>query len=293
MESISDPEQLRAYLKSARSEGKEVGLVPTMGALHSGHASLIERARPECDILVVSVFVNPFQFGPGEDLERYPRNLADDLLFCEVRDVDVVFSPAEDALYPEPLHTWVEPGLEAEGLCGRSRPGHFRAVATVVLKLLNLVGPERAYFGEKDLQQLAVIRRMVADFDLAVEIVACPTHREGDGLAVSSRNSYLNAEERLVAGVLYRALRVARERIADGTGDLGTPLEAARTVLGLEPLARIDYLEVVDPDTMQPVDKITGPVCVVGAVWIGKTRLIDNIRCEAPGKRRRRRRKTG
>jgi pantoate--beta-alanine ligase len=179
--------------------------------------------------------------------------------------------------------------MEADNLCGSSRPGHFKGVATIVLKLLNAVAPHRAYFGEKDLQQLAVIRRMVGDLNVAVEVVACPTHRESDGLAVGSRNQRLSSEEREVAGVLYRALRVARQRIKDGNLDPKTALDAARTVIALEPMARIDYLEVVGPDDMQRVNQISGPVRVAGAVWIGETRLIDNIPCPAPKKRRRQR----
>jgi pantoate--beta-alanine ligase len=287
IDSFTQVADLRSFLGAARREGKIVGLVPTMGALHDGHGTLMERARTECDIVVVSIFVNPTQFGPGEDLARYPRDLAADLLFCEIKRVDVVFAPTEKALYPAPLQTFVLPGTEASGLCGESRSGHFRGVATIVLKLFNAVGPDRAYFGEKDFQQLRVISRMVQDLNVAVEIVACPTHREGDGLAVSSRNILLNSEERRVATVLYRALRVARERIQDGDIDAQVALEASRTVVDLEPLAKIDYLEIVDPDTMGPVERIESPVRVVGAVWIGETRLIDNVSCDPPKKLRR------
>ena len=262
-----------------------------MGALHEGHGSLFDRAREECDFVVVSIFINPTQFGPDEDLDLYPRNLAADFLFCESRKIDAVFAPTEEAMYPEPLHTRVEPGIEASRLCGASRPGHFKGVATIVLKLLNTVGPDRAYFGEKDFQQLAVISRMVKDFDLPVEIVECPTHRESDGLAVSSRNGTLNLEEREVASVLYRALRVARERIRDGDRDPNAALNAARTVLDLEPLVRIDYIEVVDPVSVRPVENVVNPVRVAGAVWIGETRLIDNVLCD-PGKKVRRRGKS-
>ena len=279
VETFERPEDLRRFLKPRRSEGKVLGLVPTMGALHSGHGKLIERARRECDLVVVSIFVNPAQFGPGEDLEKYPRSPAADLLFCQVRNVDVVFAPTDEAMYPEALHTWVEPGVEAEGLCGSSRPGHFRAVATVVLKLLHAVNPDRAYFGRKDLQQLAVIRRMVDDLDVPVRIVPCPTRRESDGLAVSSRNGFLTAEQRQAACVLYRALRVARERIAGGRSPKEA-IGAARTVLELEPLARIDYLKVVGSD-MRPIEEIGEEigeaVHVAAAIWIGDTRLIDNI----------------
>jgi pantoate--beta-alanine ligase len=289
IESIGAVDQLRRHLSGPRQRGEVIGLVPTMGALHEGHGSLVDRARAECDFVVVSIFVNPTQFGPDEDLELYPRSLADDFIFCEARKVDAIFAPSEEAMYPEPLHTLVEPGIEASRLCGASRPGHFKGVATIVLKFLNTVGPDRAYFGEKDFQQLRVVSQMVKDFDLPVEIVACPTHRENDGLAVASRNGYLSSEEREVAGILYRALRVARERIGDGEGDSEAALDAARTVIGLEPLARIDYIEVVDPVHLQPVEKVINPVRVVGAVWIGETRLIDNIFCDSPKKVLRRR----
>ena len=287
VESIRTVEQVRTFLAEPRRSGKTIGLVPTMGALHEGHGGLIERARAECDVVLVSLFVNPIQFGPREDLSRYPRRLDEDLIFCDVRRVDAVFVPSSEDVYPEPLHTFVEVGVEAEKLCGPSRPGHFRGVATVVLKLLNIVQPHRAYFGEKDIQQLAVIQRMVRDLNLPVEIVGSPTSREPDGLAISSRNQHLSTDERQVASVLYRALRVARQRIGDGSDDPNVAREAALKVLGLEPLARVDYLEVVDPIEMQPVDKIRGPVRAVGAIWIGETRLIDNVLCEPPKKGRR------
>ena len=288
VESIRTVEQVRTFLAEPRRSGKTIGLVPTMGALHEGHGGLIERARAECDVVLVSLFVNPIQFGPREDLSRYPRRLDEDLIFCDVRRVDAVFVPSSEDVYPEPLHTFVEVGVEAEKLCGPSRPGHFRGVATVVLKLLNIVQPHRAYFGEKDIQQLAVIQRMVRDLNLPVQIVGSPTSREPDGLATSSRNQHLSTDERQVASVLYRALRVARQRIGDGSDDPNVAREAALKVLGLEPLARVDYLEVVDPIEMQPVDKIRGPVRAVGAIWIGETRLIDNVLCEPPKKGRRR-----
>ena len=279
--------EVRAYLIASRSRGT-VGLVPTMGALHEGHGNLIDQARSECDRVIVSVFVNGLQFGPKEDLESYPRNLEADLKFCSARQVDAVFAPSAEEMYPEAPHTFVEVGREAEGLCGGSRPGHFRGVATVVLKLFNIVAPDRAYFGEKDLQQLAVVSRMTRDFNLEVEIIALPTVREPDGLAISSRNAYLGPEERQAASVLYRALRVARQRIADGDTDPVVAKQAAAMVLELEPTVRVDYLEVVDPARMSPVERIAGPVRAVGAIWIGDTRLIDNVLCETRKKPRRR-----
>jgi pantoate--beta-alanine ligase len=291
IESIPTVDQLRQYLQERKGQGQTVGLVPTMGALHEGHGCLMDQARGECDVLVVSVFVNRLQFGPEEDLDSYPRDLAQDLLFCELRGVDVVFAPSNDEIYSDTPHTFVEHGVEGNALCGESRPGHFRGVATIVLKLFNIVQPNRAYFGEKDIQQLAVIGRMTRDFNLPIELVEVPTQREPDGLAISSRNQYLNSEERQAAGVLYRALRIARQRIADGNLAPSIATKAARTVLDLEPLAQVEYLEIVDPNLMQPVDEITGPVRVVGAICIGSTRLIDNVLCEMPKSVRNRRRK--
>ena len=281
-EAIPTVDQLRKYLQPSRAKGQTIGLVPTMGALHEGHAALIEQARTECDALVVSIFVNPLQFGPDEDLESYPRDLQQDLFFCDLRGVDVVFSPSDEEIYPGAQHTFVEHGVEGTRLCGESRPGHFRGVATVVLKLFNIVQPDRAYFGEKDIQQLAVLDRMTRDLNLPIDIVQVPTKREADGLAISSRNQYLNSEERQAAGVLYRALRIARQRVADGNLDPSVATRAARTVLELEPLAEVEYLEIVDPDLMQPVDEIKGPVRVVSAIRIGGSRLIDNVLCEMP-----------
>ena len=286
VELIRTVAEVRTFLADLRRSGKVIGLVPTMGALHEGHGGLIERARAECDVVLVSLFVNPIQFGPEEDLSTYPRSLDEDLIFCDVRRVDAVFAPSNEEVYPEPLHTFVEVGLEAENLCGPSRPGHFRGVATVVLKLLNIIQPHYAYFGEKDIQQLAVVQRMVRDLNLPVRIVGSTTSREPDGLAISSRNQYLSTEERQVASVLYRALRVAGQRIGDGS-DPNVAKEAARKVFAVEPLARVDYLEIVDPIDMQPVDKISGPVRAVGAMWIGETRLIDNVLCKPFKKGRR------
>ena len=291
LDAIQRVEQLRRHLDEARREGKSIGLVPTMGALHAGHGSLIDLARGECDVVAVSVFVNPLQFGPTDDLDRYPRDPAEDLLFCEVRGVDLVFAPPDEEIYPDSQRMFVEVGPEGDLMCGAARPAHFRGVATVVLKLLNIVVPDRAYFGEKDYQQLVILQRMAKDFNLRSAIVPVETQREADGLAISSRNAYLDPEERLAAGVLYRALRVARQRIADGKGDPSVAREAALTVLGLEPAARVEYLEIVDPVDMRPVELISGSVRALGAVWIGDTRLIDNILCEPPKRIRARRAK--
>ena len=282
--------EVRTYLGDSRRDGKPVGLVPTMGALHEGHGSLIRLASEECGTVVVSLFVNSLQFGPTENLSDYPRRFDEDLLFCDRLGVDALFAPSEEEMYPAREHTLVEVGPEAEGLCGAFRPGHFQGVATAVLKLFTIVEPDRAYFGEKDIQQLAVVSRMARDMNLPVDIVAGPTQRDPDGMAISSRNEHLGAEERQVAPVLYRALRVARQRIGDGDRDPLLPKNAALKVLGFEPMVRVEYFEIVNPDDMQPVDEITGPVRAAAAIWIGDTRLIDNVLCE-PSKTPRRRRK--
>jgi len=250
-----------------------------MGALHAGHGRLIEQARHECECVVVSVFVNPIQFNQKEDYDKYPRTLATDLAFCEARGVDFVFAPSEEEMYPQPLRTSVEVAVVSERLCGEFRPGHFRGVATVVSKLLNIVQPDRAYFGEKDAQQLAVIRRMVSDLNMPVDIVPVATVREPDGLALSSRNQRLSPEERCVATVLYRALQTAQRLIASGADDASGIRQQALAVFAQAPQVRVEYLEIVDPEEMQPVNRISGPVRVAGAVWLGGTRLIDNVLC--------------
>jgi pantoate--beta-alanine ligase len=268
---------LRAAVAGARRAGGAIGLVPTMGALHEGHGSLIDLARAECGSVVVSVFVNPTQFNQREDFERYPRPLAEDVAFCSARDADVVFAPAVPEMYPRETLTTVEVSRVTEGLCGAYRPGHFRGVATVVAKLFHIVQPDRAYFGEKDAQQLAAIRRMALDLDMPVEIVAGPTVREADGLAMSSRNRHLTPEERAIAPALYRTLSAARERIANGETDPAAVRQAALADLGSHPALRIEYLEVVDPEDMQPVALIAAPVRIALAAWLGATRLIDNV----------------
>jgi pantoate--beta-alanine ligase len=268
---------LRARLAGERSAGRTIGLVPTMGALHAGHGALIDAARREADVLAVSVFVNPIQFDRAADYEKYARNLPADVAFCGVRGVDVVFAPAVEEMYPEPQKTFVEVAGVSSGLCGAFRPGHFRGVATVVSKLFHVVQPDIAYFGQKDAQQLAVIRRMAADLNMPVRIVGVPTVREPDGLAMSSRNKRLSAEERRAAPVLYRALSAAREKAAAGCRDAGAVREAGLAVLRGEALVRVEYLEVVDAAEMQPVGQIAGPVCIAAAIWLGATRLIDNV----------------
>lgn len=270
-------EEIRRIVSGVRRAGHSVGLVPTMGALHAGHGRLIEIALRESEFVVVSIFVNPAQFDRAEDYTRYPRALATDVEFCAARGVDAVFAPAVEEMYPRPQRTLVEVQGVSEHLCGPFRPGHFRGVATVVLKLLNIIQPDRAYFGEKDAQQLAVIRRMAADLNVSSAIVEVPTVRDADGLALSSRNGRLNTEERLVAPVLNRALQAAEGLIAAGATSADEIRRAALRVFEGHPEVRVEYLEIVDPDEMQPVEQITGPVRVAGAVWIGKTRLIDNV----------------
>ena len=272
--SIAD---LRGWLAQAR---RPLGFVPTMGALHAGHGRLIDEARAASASVALSIFVNPIQFNQSEDYARYPRPLEADLAFCAARGVDVVFAPPVEEMYPQPQVTFVEVGRVADHMEGRFRPGHFRGVATVVLKLFQIVQPDRAYFGEKDAQQLAVIRRMVQDLNLPVQIAGVPTVREPDGLALSSRNRHLSAEERAIAPRLYQALRVAEQRIAAGETGAEAVKRAAREVLAAEPRMRVEYLEIAGDAEMQPVECVAGPVRVAAAVWVGRTRLIDNIRCD-------------
>ena len=273
---------LRARLAEPRSAGVSIGLVPTMGALHAGHRALIERAQRECGLVVVTIFVNPLQFDREDDLRRYPRTLAADLDTCRGLGVDVVFAPGSTEMYPAPPACTVQIARLAEHLCGRHRPGHFEGVATVVLKLLQIAQPARAYFGAKDAQQTAIIRRLVRDFNVPVDIVEAPIVREPDGLAVSSRNVHLSREERRVAVSLYHLLRDVQRQIAAGRPDAGAVRRQA--VAGLPDAAglRLEYLEIVDPEDMQPVESITGAVRVAGALWVGGTRLIDNLLCLPP-----------
>ncbi len=271
---------IRQMVAAAKAEGKLIGLVPTMGALHVGHARLIQQARQESGFVVASIFVNPLQFGPGEDFEKYPRDLDKDVEKCQSLGVDAVFAPPVEVLYPGTPLTFVEVAKVTEGLCGRFRPGHFRGVTTVVLKLLNIVQPHRAYFGEKDAQQLAAIKRMVIDLDLPVEVIGVPTVREPDGLAMSSRNRYLTPEQRLAAPTLYRALQAAGQTIAAGVRDPAQVRQAALSMLECERQIEPQYVEVVDAELMTPVEIIEKPVRIAAAVWLGSTRLIDNIYCE-------------
>lgn len=270
--------ETRALVKSWRKEGKTVGLVPTMGYLHEGHASLIRKCREENDIVVVSVFVNPTQFGPNEDLEAYPRDFARDNALCESLGADLIFHPEPEEMYQDPC-AFVSIETLSENLCGKTRPIHFRGVCTVVSKLFHIVAPDKAYFGQKDAQQLAIIRKMVRDLNFDIEIVGCPIIREEDGLAKSSRNTYLNPQERQAALCLSRAVKRGQELIAPGM-DSEAVLKEMRAVIEAEPLARIDYVSMVDALTMRDVEKVDRDVLVAMAVYIGKTRLIDNFSYE-------------
>ncbi|MGD0200934.1 MAG: pantoate--beta-alanine ligase [Bryobacteraceae bacterium] len=271
---------VREAVARRRRAGDVIGLVPTMGALHEGHGRLIEVARGECGCVVVSIFVNPIQFDRKDDFDRYPRTLDADLAFCAERGADIVFAPEAAEMYPRPPRAFVDVEGLTEHLCGRFRPGHFRGVATVVAKLLHIVQPDRAYFGQKDAQQLAVIRRMVADLDLPVAIVGVETVREPDGLALSSRNRRLSSEQRAVATVLYSGLRLAEDLIRRGARDPEAVKREVLAAMARQSEVRVEYLEIVDPEEIQPVAEIRGPVLVAGAVWLGSTRLIDNLLVE-------------
>jgi pantoate--beta-alanine ligase len=274
-------EPLRRTIAEARGQGKTIGLVPTMGALHRGHVSLIDLARAETGFVVVSIFVNPTQFGPNEDFSRYPRPLQHDLELCAAAGVDLVFTPQPTTLYPPGFRTFVEVSELQEGLCGASRPGHFRGVATVVLKLFNLVGPDVAWFGQKDAQQVRVLQQMAADLNVPVRIAVGPTVREPDGLALSSRNQYLDPVQRQHAPGLYIALREAADRLRNGERDPEVLRRFLVDRVGAIPGAILDYAAVVSADTLRPLDRIQGPTLLALAVKFGSTRLIDNVLIEA------------
>ena len=269
--------EVREQVKTWKREGLTIGLVPTMGYLHEGHASLVRAADAQCDRVVASVFVNPTQFGPGEDLASYPRDFDHDCALLKECGADMVFHPEPEDMYAPDFCTWVDMDVLNEELCGKSRPIHFRGVCTVVTKLLNFAAPDKAFFGQKDAQQLAVIKRMVRDLNMDVEIVGCPIVREEDGLARSSRNTYLSAEERKAALILSRTIALGQKLVQEGEKDANALVEAMKRNIESEPLARIDYVEAVDGINMQPVDKLEGSVLVAMAVYIGKTRLIDNF----------------
>jgi pantoate--beta-alanine ligase len=274
VEAIAD---LRAALDAERAAGRRVGFVPTMGYLHDGHASLIRQARARSDVVVVSIVVNPLQFGAGEDLDAYPRDLGGDSRLAEANGADLLFTPGVDEMYPAPVQTTVSVAGVSEPLEGASRPTHFAGVATVVAKLFSIVGPCAAYFGEKDFQQLAVIRRMVSDLSMPVDVVGCPTRREPDGLAMSSRNVYLSADEREAAPVVQRALRAGAASILAGERDPAAVRSLMAGIIEAEPLARLDYAEVVDAASFTVPDPLAGSLRLLAAVRFGRARLIDNV----------------
>lgn len=277
MQVVKTIQEVREIVKGWRKEGLSVGLVPTMGFLHEGHQSLIAKSVDDNDRTVVSVFVNPIQFGPSEDLEAYPRDLNHDMAAVEAMGGDLIFNPEPSEMYPAHFTTFVDTTETTELLCGARRAGHFRGVCTVVSKLFNIVGPDRAYFGQKDAQQLATVRRFVRDLNFDLEIIACPIVREADGLAKSSRNTYLSAEERRAALILSKSLKLGQTAVENGERNASTIIKIISDSLQTEPLARVDYVEVVDLNNVQRVETIEGETLVAIAVYIGKTRLIDNF----------------
>ncbi len=277
METINSADQMNALSRELRRAGKRIGLVPTMGALHEGHLSLVRTARARTDVVVVSIFVNPTQFGPQEDFSSYPRNLVQDAKMLAAEKADFIFHPTVDEMYPAGAATWVIVEALSEKLDGRSRPGHFRGVTTVVSKLFHVVQPDFAFFGQKDAAQLAIIRKMVRDLKFDIEIVGCPIVREKDGLAMSSRNTYLDSEQRRQALTLYRSLMRVQFMADNGETRSSELVAAGKQVLGEEPAVRLDYLEIVDPDMLDPLPTLTGPTLAAVAAYVGTTRLIDNI----------------
>jgi len=277
MEVAKTIESVRALVRAARSGGKKIGFVPTMGALHRGHISLIEAAKQQTDFVVVSIFVNPTQFGPGEDFQKYPRPLEMDLKICRQQGVDLVFTPKSAEMYASENLTWVTVEELSEPLCGQFRPGHFRGVATVCAKLFNIVQPDVAFFGQKDAQQAIVIKRMVADLNMPLEIIVCPTVREPDGLAMSSRNQYLSPSQRKDAVYIYKSLQKSQQMIDHGIKDVRRITAGMQKILNQVPSMKIEYVSIVDAETLQSLDRIGGRILAAMAVRIGSTRLIDNI----------------
>jgi pantoate--beta-alanine ligase len=276
-ELIRDIAGLRNRIADARKAGATIGFVPTMGALHAGHGALMDAAKRDCNFIAASIFVNPIQFNNKEDYEKYGRNLPADLDFCAAHQVDVVFAPSPEEMYPLEQDAFVEVLKVSNGLCGEFRPGHFRGVATVVTKLFNIVQPDISYFGEKDAQQLAVIRRMVQALNSNTQIAGVPTMREADGLALSSRNQRLTPEERSYAPILFQALDAARLKALGGCRSAAEARAAGLEVLSKEPRIRLEYFAVVDAEDMQPVTHISARICIAAAVWLGSVRLIDNV----------------
>ena len=283
MKRITTIDEMRRFSRAERGRGLRLGLVPTMGALHEGHLSLVRAARKKSDVVAVSIFVNPTQFGPNEDFAKYPRDLAQDCAMLESQGVNVVFAPSTEEMYPERAFTWVTVEGMSERLCGKSRPDHFRGVTTVVSKLFHIVEPDTAFFGQKDAAQAAIIRRMVRDLNIPVGIEVCPIVREPDGLALSSRNAYLNTQERQSALVLYRSLCRVRELFDRGEKESAKLIAAGKQKFDEERSVRLDYFEIVDPDSLEPLSSIAGPSLVAVAAFIGNTRLIDNIVVTARG----------
>ncbi|MDD6880441.1 MAG: pantoate--beta-alanine ligase [Firmicutes bacterium] len=279
MKIVSTIQEVREQVNQWKKEGKSVGFVPTMGYLHEGHMSLIDAAS-ENDKVVVSIFVNPMQFGPNEDLASYPRDLDHDAKMCQEHGVDLIFHPTPEEMYGDSFYSYVDMNVLTDELCGLSRPVHFRGVCTVVTKLFNIVRPDKAYFGQKDAQQLAIIKRMVKDLNMPLEIVGCPIIREEDGLAKSSRNTYLSDEERKAALVLSRSIALGKKMVEEGERDSKKVVDAMTTEIQKEPLAKIDYVKMVSLETMQQVETIEGGILTAIAVYIGKTRLIDNFMYE-------------
>jgi len=277
VEIIRDIAGIRRFVAAQRQQGKRIGLVPTMGYLHEGHLSLVQVARDRAEIVIMSIFVNPLQFGVNEDLDRYPRDLERDSRLAEAAGVAAIFSPSAEEMYPPGFCTAVEVEKLTEGLCGRSRPGHFRGVTTVVCKLFNCVQPEVAVFGQKDAQQAAIIRKMTSDLNLPVEIIVAPIVREEDGLAMSSRNVYLTAAERQAALVLSRSLQLARQMVARGEREAGRLRQAISEMISSEPAAKIDYVEIVGAADLAPVEQLSSSTLIAVAVRFGTTRLIDNV----------------
>ena len=280
MRLVKTIKEVREAVAEWKSEGLTVGLVPTMGYLHEGHASLIDASVRDCDRTVVSVFVNPIQFAPNEDLASYPRDINRDSSLCREHGADLIFNPEPSEMYDDGFSTFVDMSVLTEELCGITRPIHFRGVCTVVSKLFNIVKPDNAYFGQKDAQQLAIIKHMVHDLNMDINIIGCPIIREADGLAKSSRNTYLSAQERNAALILSKTIFKGQDMIKNGERDVKTILDAMKANINTEMLAKIDYVKIVDANTMQQVDKIEGPILCAMAVYIGKTRLIDNFSFE-------------
>lgn len=268
---------MKVACRSVTQTGKKLGLVPTMGALHEGHLSLVRAAKSQSDVVAVSIFVNPLQFGPTEDFAKYPRTLDHDVVLLQGLGVDLIFVPSVAEMYPRGAKTQVEVGDLSTRLDGGSRPGHFRGVTTVVCKLFEIARPDRAFFGQKDAAQVAILRKMVRDLDMDVEIVVCPIVREADGLAMSSRNAYLNGEQRRQAIVLNRALKTVKSALAAGEQDAQKLVEIGMRTIASEPAAKLDYFAVVNPDTLEPVAEASSGTLVAVAAWVGTTRLIDNI----------------